>query len=229
MQKFNKNTTNFLDTLMYNVPMVVFYTTIFIRVLTGIVISIVAVKKFMFFGELSAYFLGIASTVALEVLLTALSLVNASFRKEGNIKNMANWLLLLVLLVTAYNSYLIQGIVAFFDVEYRIEALLTLHVLNILSIVLIELLAFVVVKSEPAPAPAPEIKEEKKEGRVEAPIILNTPKFPEEIEKIKHDFTMPKAEKAQKIYDTGYFANQKEIAMYLNISESSITRYITKK
>jgi len=144
---FSTSTSKVLDRVFYNLPAIVLIITILIRVILTVPISIVAIMKFQFFGEIWAYILGIASVTLFETLITTLSVINANFRKQKLVEE-ANWLLVLIILMVAYNSFLLQSLTQYYEIEYTVSALLTLHVLNLVSIFLMEAVSFVQVKSE---------------------------------------------------------------------------------
>jgi len=148
--------------MFYNLPGIIFTTTILIRILVAIPLSIGAMAKFAFFGPILSVILGVASVILLETILTVLSLVNAKFRTEDHQNAMA-FIMVLVLLITVYNGYLLQAITDVYNVPHKFAAMLTLHMLNGLSVVLIESMAYIAepaeeIDSDTADVPAP-IKE----------------------------------------------------------------------
>jgi hypothetical protein len=151
---FNKNTTQILDRLFFNLPAVVFSTTIAIRILIAIPVALVSIQKFEFFGNVWVqYLLGIASVLLLEILLTIFSIITANFRKNDMAEE-AVFVLFVVIAITAYNSYMIQSINQFYTIKFNFSALLTFHLLNIASVVLIEAIAYI-------QAEADKVKEEE--------------------------------------------------------------------
>jgi len=220
-QLFNRQTSQLLDRLFFNLPAIVFSLTIAIRILIAIPVGIVQIQKFEFFGENMAMLLGIATVVVLEVLLTVLSLINAQFRLKN--KNMAaNLLLAGIILLLMYNSYMLQSISEMYEMQYQFSALLTLHVLNIVSVTLIESIAAIEVQHK-----LQQAKEQNKVVIAAQTTEIKPDKIVSEIaEIISTQDTIE--EKIVQLNATGYFVTQRAIAKILNVSAVKVSRTISE-
>jgi len=226
---FNKNTTQILDRLFFNLPAVVFLTTIAIRILIAIPVALVSIQKFEFFGNIYVqYILGIASVLLLEILLTIFSIITANFRKNDMAEE-AVFVLFVVIAITAYNSYMIQSINQFYTIKFNFSALLTFHLLNIASVVLIEAIAYI-------QAEADKVKEEdpiyvnkyamQPQPIAEPVIIATEPKF-EIIKTPKQPKTTDMNSQIIAAFESKKYATQIEIAEAFGVSKFKVNRILS--
>ena len=153
-------------------------------------------------------------------------MVNANFRAQKMDEAVAI-VLIFVLLLTAYNSYLMQSITEIYEIKYKFSALLTLHVLNVVSVLLIESMAYVqefkpapTAKTAPAPtpvktetAPAPIIKPKAESGQFSPETAETFPAF-------------GRVTAVKNLHEKGL--KQSDIARNLGISQSTISRIINQ-
>ena len=234
---FNKNTTQILDRLFFNLPAVVFLTTIAIRILIAIPVALVSIQKFEFFGNIWVqYILGIASVLLLEILLTIFSIITANFRKNDMAEE-AVFVLFVVIAITAYNSYMIQSINQFYTIKFNFSALLTFHLLNIASVVLIEAIAYIQAEADKVKEPEPIYvnKYATAPQPIAEPVIIATVPQPTEpkIEIIKTvEIAQPTARNkdinAQIIeaFESKKYATQIEIAEAFGVSKYKVNRVL---
>lgn len=216
MKHFNTNTDQLLSKLFYNLPLILLISVLAFRLLIAIPITIVAINKFEFIESAALkYILAFGSIVSLEVLLTLLSLLTAYFRRN-EFDAWANGVLVLVLVLTGYTSYLIHNVSEMYDnIVYPLSAFLTLHILNIVSIVLSESVGFL-LKQDAQAVPEPVMKKlhEKK---------LNN--FPPKLIGIKNsDIALDT--KIKKVNNSGFFAKQLEIADFLGTNATKVSRVL---
>lgn len=228
---FNKNTSQLLDRLFFNLPAVVFVTTILIRLLVAVPVALVSVEKFSFFGNIWVqYSLGILSVIFLEILLTVLSIINANFRKNEE-DDATAFVLIFVILITGYNAYMLHSVNQFYEIKYEFSALLTLHLLNVVSVVLIESIAYIQAKStiEPTPVVIPTPTETAPVIVPTAPVVIPTETPINEIMDltIKPNKPPKKTDLSQNIINLHIQGKQgKEIAEMLNTNTSKVCRVL---
>ncbi len=233
---FNKNTTAILDRLFFNLPAIVFSTTIAIRILIAIPVALVSIQKFEFFGNIYVqYILGIASVLLLEILLTIFSIITANFRKNDMAEE-AVFVLFVVIAITAYNSYMIQSINQFYEIKFNFSALLTFHLLNIASVVLIEAIAYIQAEADKVKEPEPIYvnKYATAPQPIADPVIIATEPKLEIIKTVetKNDFKpAPKPTtdiNAQIIeaFESKKYATQIEIAEAFGVSKYKVNRVL---
>jgi len=141
-------TNSTLEKLIYNLPIFIFSIIVIIRLLVAIPLTIVSINKFAFLDNtFIQYLLGIGAIITLELVLTVLSLLTAEFRRKIS-DTWANSVLVLVVLLTIYTSYLIQSLSQMYDIQYGFSVFLTLHILNIVSILLSESIGFLLKKAD---------------------------------------------------------------------------------
>jgi hypothetical protein len=214
MKQFNETTDKLLIKLFRNLPTIILISVLVFRLLIAIPITIVAVNKFDFIeNSLLKNILAFGSIISLEVLLTIFSLLTAYFRRN-NFDSWGNSILGLVLVLTGYTSYLIQNISGMYDdILYPVSAFLTLHLLNVVSIVLSESVGFL-LKQDNQDNSKP--LQDKKNSEVVYPIRLI------EIREAPIDLD----DKIRRINESGFFSKQFEIAEFLGTNASKVSRVL---
>jgi len=221
MKHFNTNTDNFLQQLFSNLPMILLISVLIFRLLIAIPITIVAINKFSFIESKGLKnILAFGSIVSLEAVLTISSLLTAYFRRN-NFDKWANGILVLVLVLTGYTSYLIHNISSMYlDIVYPVSAFLTLHLLNVVSIVLSESVGFLLKQDTEREIKAEvEVKNEDVTGyeRVEdyPPRLIGIKNSPISMEK-----------KIKQVNDSGFFSKRVEIAEFLGTNATKVSRVL---
>ena len=216
MKHFNSNTDQLLSKLFYNLPLTLLISVLVFRLLIAIPITIVALNKFTFIESTTLkYILAFGSIISLEVLLTLLSLLTAYFRRN-KFDAWANGVLVLVVGLTGYTSYLIHNISEMYDnIVYPLSAFLTLHILNVVSIVLSESVGFL-LKQDATAEPELEIKKLPNNK-------LNN--YPPKLIGIRlSDIDLDA--KIKKVNASGFFAMQVEIAKFLGTNATKVSRVL---
>jgi len=135
-----------IDKLIYNLPVLIFSIILIIRLLIAIPLTMVSIDKFKFLdNHFFQYFLGIGAIITLELVLTILSLLTAEFRRKIS-NSWVNSVLILVIILTVYTSYLIQSLNNIYEIQFSLSVFLTLHILNLISILLSESVGFLLKK-----------------------------------------------------------------------------------
>jgi hypothetical protein len=212
MKQFNETTDKLLMKLFRNLPTIILISVLVFRLLIAIPITIVAVNKFDFIENgLLKNILAFGSIISLEVLLTIFSLLTAYFRRN-NFDSWGNSILGLVLILTGYTSYIIHNISGMYeDILYPVSAFLTLHLLNIVSIVLSESVGFLLKQDN-----QDEFKTLEKR---------NDREYPDRLIEIRES-PLDLDDKIRRINESGFFSKQFEIAEFLGTNASKVSRVL---
>lgn len=197
-----------MKTLLNNIERIIVIAVISLRAIIALPLSFAAVHHFNFLEAESkwvVYLVAYISIFAVEVLMTLFSLLSASFRR-AKLETAYYTSLAFVALFFLLNAWLLWEMKSVYPSANTIS-LLVWQVLNMASVALSESLGF--ITSE----------------KVEKSIVIKEAagQLPAAVVEIKADQQLTTADKARRLWDTGYFKTQTELARYLVCSQAFIS------